>query len=63
MHHQHTGDVIKTMAQKLLELGRGDFQKEEFVIPFCWTLGYLSHVTADLDVHPVVSNIVLAASS
>lgn len=58
MHYQHTGDVIKTMAQKLLDLGTGGFQKEEFVIPFCWILGYLSHVTADLVVHPVVLNIV-----
>jgi len=58
MHYQHTGDVIKTMAQKLLDLGAEGFQKEEFVIPFCWTLGYLSHVTADLVVHPVVLKIV-----
>jgi hypothetical protein len=58
MHYQHTGDVIKTMARKLLDLGTQGFQKEEFVIPFCWTLGYLSHVTSDLVVHPVVLNIV-----
>jgi len=58
MHYEHTGDVMKTMARRLLGLGAGGFQKEEFVIPFCWTLGYLSHVTADLVVHPVVLNIV-----
>ncbi len=58
MHYRHTGDVIKTMARKLLDLGAQGFQKEEFIIPFCWTLGYLSHVTADLVVHPVVLNMV-----
>jgi hypothetical protein len=58
MHYRHTGDVIKTMTRKLLDLGTQGFQKEEFIIPFCWTLGYLSHVTSDLVVHPVVSNIV-----
>jgi hypothetical protein len=58
MHYRHTGDAIKTMASKLLESGSRGFQREEFVIPFCWTLGYLSHVTADLVVHPVVLKIV-----
>jgi hypothetical protein len=58
MHYRHTGDAIKTMAQILLDLcGRG-FEEESFIIPFCWTLGYLSHVTGDLVVHPVVFNIV-----
>jgi hypothetical protein len=46
------------MAKTLLNLGAQGFQKEEFIIPFCWTLGYLSHVTTDLVVHPVVQNIV-----
>jgi len=58
MHYRHTGDTIKTMALKLLESGSLGFQREEFLIPFCWTLGYLSHVTADLVVHPVVLKIV-----
>jgi hypothetical protein len=58
MHYRYTGDAIRTMAHKLLDLGARGFQEEEFVIPFCWTLGYLSHVTADLVVHPVVFNIV-----
>ena len=58
MHYRHTGDVIKTMAEKLLDLFPQGFEKEEFIIPFCWTLGYLSHVTGDLVVHPVVLNIV-----
>lgn len=58
MHYRHTGDAIKTMAQRLLDLRDHGLQEEEFVIPFCWTLGYLSHVTADLVVHPVVFNIV-----
>jgi hypothetical protein len=58
MHYRHTGDTIKTMGRKLLDLGGGGFLQEEFIIPFCWTLGYLSHVTGDLVVHPVVMNIV-----
>jgi hypothetical protein len=57
MHYRHTGDAIKTMARRLLELGSRVLE-EEFLIPFCWTLGYLSHVTADSVVHPVVFNIV-----
>jgi hypothetical protein len=58
MHYRHTGDAIKTMAQKLLDLWEGGFRQEEFTIPFCWTLGYLAHVTGDLVIHPVVMNIV-----
>lgn len=58
VHYRHTGDAIKTMAHRLLDSGGHGFQKEEFIIPFCWTLGYLSHVTGDLVVHPVVMNIV-----
>lgn len=58
MHYRHTGDAIKTMARRLLSLGELDFERGEFIIPFCWTLGYLSHVTGDLVVHPVVMNIV-----
>jgi hypothetical protein len=33
-------------------------ERPEFAIPFAWTLGYISHVTADLVVHPVVRSIV-----
>ena len=58
MHYRHTGDVIKSMAQKLVQLWRAGSRGEEFAVPFCWTLGYLSHVTGDLVVHPVVMNIV-----
>jgi hypothetical protein len=58
MHYRHTGDAIKTMAQKLLDLWSVGFRGEEFTIPFCWVLGYLSHVTGDLVIHPVVRNIV-----
>jgi hypothetical protein len=58
MHYRHTGDAIKTMAQKLLDLWEGGFRQEEFTIPSCWTLGYLAHVTGDLVIHPVVMNIV-----
>jgi hypothetical protein len=57
MHYWHTGDAIKTMARRLLDLWPQGLQKEEFIIPFCWTLGYLSHVTGDLVVHPIVLNI------
>jgi Zinc dependent phospholipase C len=58
MHYRHTGDVIKTMARRLLNLWPQGLEKEEFIIPFCWTLGYLSHVTGDLVIHPVILNIV-----
>ena len=58
MHYRHTGDAIKTMAQKLLNLWSGGSREEEFTVPFCWVLGYLSHVTGDLVIHPVVMNIV-----
>lgn len=58
MHYDLTGDLQKTFARKLVELRKSHQLGEEFVIPFCWTLGYISHVTADLVVHPVVENIV-----
>lgn len=58
MHYERTGDAIKAMAGKLADLGISGFQKGEFIIPYCWTLGYISHVTGDLVVHPVVFNIV-----
>lgn len=58
MHYDYTGDLIKTMAGMLgdrIEKGRNG---PEFVIPFCWTLGFISHVTTDLVAHPVVERIV-----
>lgn len=58
MHYDLTGDLLKTIAAKLLELNLAYHENEDFIIPFCWSLGYISHVTADLVVHPVVSNIV-----
>ncbi len=58
MHYRRTGDAVKSMAAELMQGGSSRFQEEEFVIPLCWTMGYLSHVTADLVVHPVVFNIV-----
>ena len=58
MHYDFTGDLIVTIAKKLLERAQKGFDDESFAIPFCWFLGYLSHVTADLVVHPVVANIV-----
>jgi hypothetical protein len=58
MHYDLTGDLIITIAKKLLDTIKQGIDKEEFKIPFCWALGYLSHVTADLVVHPVVYNIV-----
>ncbi len=58
MHYDFTGDLIKTIAATLLKLSRSGTDDDSFVIPFCWALGYVSHVTADLVVHPVVYNIV-----
>ena len=58
MHYDVTGDLQKTFARRLVELNKSHKYGEEFVIPFCWTLGYISHVTADLVVHPVVERIV-----
>lgn len=58
MHYDLTGDLLKTFARKLVELKASHQYGDEFTIPFCWTLGYISHVTADLVVHPVIFNIV-----
>ena len=58
MHTRHAGDLIGTMAQRLSTLWNRGFLEENFIIPFCWTLGYISHVTADLIIHPVVLNVV-----
>jgi hypothetical protein len=58
MHYRHTGDVVKTMARRLLPLAGQGLQEKKFIIPFCWTLGYISHVAGDLVIHPVVMNIV-----
>jgi hypothetical protein len=58
MHYDQTGDMIRTMAERLLEVKGGGVERPEFGIPFAWTLGYIGHVTADLVVHPVVRNIV-----
>ncbi|RJR46222.1 MAG: hypothetical protein C4576_11065 [Desulfobacteraceae bacterium] len=58
MHYDFTGDLQKSFARKLIELKKSHQLTEGFVIPFCWTLGYISHVTADLVVHPVVEKIV-----
>ena len=58
MHYSRTGDVIGDMAHRLLDLWNRGFLEEDFIIPFCWTLGYISHVTADLVIHPVVLNVV-----
>ncbi len=58
MHYDHTGDLVQTMARRLMELKGQGMERPEFAIPFAWTLGYISHVTADLVVHPVVRSIV-----
>jgi hypothetical protein len=58
MHYDFTGDLIVTIAEKLLKSSRQGIDQDSFAIPFCWFLGYLSHVTADLVVHPIVENIV-----
>jgi hypothetical protein len=58
MHYDFTGDLIKTFVLALAELSRSGTTRNDFIIPFCWVLGYISHVTADLVVHPIVFNIV-----
>lgn len=58
MHYGHTGDIIGAMTRRLSTLWNRGFLEEDFIIPFCWTLGYISHVTADLIIHPVILNIV-----
>jgi len=59
MHYEFTGDIVKSMAHKLLNVAAAKGTSgEEFIIPFCWTMGYLSHVTGDLVVHPVIYDIV-----
>lgn len=59
MHYEFTGDIQKSMAHRLLDIAADvGTVDEQFVIPFCWTLGYISHVVADLVVHPVVYSII-----
>jgi Zinc dependent phospholipase C len=58
MHYEHTGDLVRRMIQRLLQLKGQGMDKPEFAMPFAWALGYIAHVTADLVVHPVVRNIV-----
>ena len=58
MHYHHTGDFLKCMAEKLVHDYSSGISRDDFIIPFCWILGYVSHVTADLVVHPVVQRIV-----
>ncbi len=58
MHYDRTGDFLKKMVEKCVKEYVSGVSREEFIIPFCWILGYISHVTADLVVHPVVSQIV-----
>ena len=58
MHYDQTGELLRTMVQGLAARQSEGRDRPDVIIPFCWTLGYLSHVTADLVVHPVVRNIV-----
>ncbi len=58
MHYDHTGDILLTMVQGLSGLRAAGTDRPELSILFSWILGYLSHVTADLVVHPVVRNLV-----
>lgn len=58
MHYDHTGDIIKTMTGLALQTVEKGTDSDEFIIPFSWLMGYISHVTADLVVHPVVKAIV-----
>ncbi|MGO9019664.1 MAG: zinc dependent phospholipase C family protein [Syntrophobacteraceae bacterium] len=55
MHYEFTGDMLMSMASKLLEAKKTyGIDYDEFVLPFSWASGYLSHVTADLAVHPFI---------
>lgn len=58
MHYDFTGELVKTFSRSLLSLREQGLENESFIVPFCWTLGYISHVTADLVVHPIVMGIV-----
>jgi hypothetical protein len=57
-HNDHTGDTLQTMAHRLSDSWETGLEKETFLLPFCWALGYLSHVTGDCMVHPVIDTIV-----
>lgn len=49
MHYEKTGDLIKALAAECKNLD--DSEKER---AFAWLCGYVSHVIADITIHPVV---------
>lgn len=49
MHYDHTGDLIKVFASECKAL-TGRAQEKVFA----WLCGYISHVLADITIHPVV---------
>lgn len=49
MHKNRSGDLVKLMAARCRELS-GNHQRKAFA----WLCGYVSHVIADITIHPVV---------
>jgi hypothetical protein len=49
MHHQHVGDMIRALIRQVQHT-RGEEQDKLFA----WVSGYLSHVIADITIHPVI---------
>jgi len=53
MHYENTGEFLKVAATNLLNR-----KGEEFEICLSWFCGFISHVIADIIVHPMVNAIV-----
>ncbi|RUO66250.1 Zinc dependent phospholipase C [Pseudidiomarina planktonica] len=49
MHYEHTGELIKELARRCKEMNGKPQEKV-----FAWLCGYISHVIADITIHPVV---------
>ncbi|HAS23842.1 zinc dependent phospholipase C family protein [Idiomarina loihiensis] len=49
MHYERTGELIKSLAKRCKEMSGKPQEKV-----FAWLCGYVSHVIADITVHPVV---------
>ena len=53
MHYENTGEVVKLGATELTTL-----PAIEFEVCLAWLCGYVSHIIADVTIHPVVNAIV-----
>lgn len=53
MHYENTGEVVKQGAATLTKLSGNDFD-----VCLAWLCGYVSHLIADVTIHPVVNAIV-----